>query len=76
MTANFKELEKEVRALDSREKAALARTLIEDLDESSDNDVELIWFEEAQRRYQAYKSGELRSIPGEETMRRARNRLK
>jgi len=76
MTVNFKELEKDARALDSREKAALARTLIEDLDENSDNDAERIWFEEAQRRYQAYKSGELRSVPGEEAMLRARNCLK
>ncbi len=76
MTTNLKELEKKVRALDSREKAALARTLIEDLDENPDDDAELIWFEEAQRRYQAYKSGEFRSVPGEEAMLRARNCLK
>ncbi|WP_396957072.1 addiction module protein [Nitrosomonas sp.] len=76
MTTHFKALEKKVRALDSREKAALARTLIEDLDGNPDSNAELIWAEEAQRRYQAYKSGELGSVPGEETMQRARNRLK
>ncbi len=76
MTTNFKELEKEVRALDSREKAALARTLIEDLDENLDQGTEQLWIEEAQRRYQAYQTGELEAVRGEETMQRARHRLK
>lgn len=76
MTTNFKKLEKEVRALDFRTKAALARTLIEDLDDSLDDDAERIWLEEAQRRYQAYKSGALKSVPGEEAMLRARDCLK
>ena len=76
MTANFKELEKEVRALGPREKAALARTLIEDLDKNLDPGAEQLWIEEAQRRYQAYQTGDLKSVPGEEAMQRARHRLK
>ena len=76
MTTNFKELEKELRALGSREKAALARTLIEDLDENLDQDAEQFWIEEAQRRYQAYQTGELESVPGEEAMQRASHRIK
>ena len=75
MSANFKELEKEVRALGTREKAALARTLIEDLDETLDQGAEQLWIEEAQRRYQAYHAGALGSVPGEEAMQRARQRL-
>ena len=76
MTTNFKELEKELRALGSREKAALARTLIEDLDENLDQGAEQLWIEEAQRRYQAYQTGDLKSVPGEEAMQRTRHRLK
>lgn len=76
MSTNFKELEKEARALGSREKAALARTLIEDLDATLDRDAEQLWIEEAQRRYKAYLSGELKAVPGEEAMQRARQRLK
>ena len=76
MTANFKELEKEIRALGPREKAALARTLIDDLDKNLDPGAEQLWIEEAQRRYQAYQTGDLKSVPGEETMQRARHRLK
>lgn len=76
MTINFKKLEREVRALGPHEKAALARTLIEDLDASLDQDAEQVWVEEAQRRYKAYLSGELDAVPGEEAMQRARQRLK
>ena len=76
MTTNFKELEKELRALGSREKAALARTLIDDLDKNLDPGAEQLWIEEAQRRYQAYQTGDLKSVPGEEAMQRARHRLK
>ena len=76
MSINFKELEKEARALNSREKAALARTLIEDLDANLDLDAEKLWTAEAERRFRAYKSGELEAVPGEEAMQRARQRLK
>ncbi|HEY5573561.1 MAG TPA: addiction module protein [Anaerolineales bacterium] len=76
MSINFKELEKEARALNSREKAALARTLIEDLDANLDLDAEKLWTAEAERRFRAYKSGELEAVPGEEAMHRARQRLK
>lgn len=76
MTKNFEKLEKEARALSPREKAALARTLIEDLDAAADEKVEEIWIEEAQRRYEAYRAGALEAVPGEEAMQRARQRLK
>ena len=76
MTKSFEKLEKEARALSSREKAALARTLIEDLDSAGDENVEEIWIEEAQRRYEAYRAGHLEAVPGEEAMQRARQRLK
>lgn len=59
-----------------QEKAALAHQLIEDLDASIDPDVEQVWIAESQRRYQAYLRGELHSIPGDEAMANARNRLK
>jgi len=76
MSTNYEKLEKEARQLDAREKAALARTLIEDLDEITEVDVEKLWVDEAQSRYEDYQSGTLQAIPGEEAMQRARQRLK
>jgi len=76
MSALFDELEKQARTLTAREKALLARILIEELDPSLDTDVEQLWIAEAQRRYQAFLSGELETLPGDEVMARARSRLK
>lgn len=74
MATRFKELERQARALSAREKAALARVLIEDLDPSIDADAEQLWIDEAQRRYDGFVAGELKALSGEEVMRRARRR--
>lgn len=62
--------------MSARERAALARVLIEDLDPSVDPGAEQLWIDEAQRRYDAFTAGKLKALPGEEVMRRARQRLK
>jgi putative addiction module component len=76
MSALFDELEKQARTLTSREKATLARILIEELDPSFDSEVEQLWIAEAQRRYEAFRNGELETLPGDDVMSRARSRLK
>lgn len=76
MSAQFDDIEKQARSLPLKEKAELARVLIQDLDTSVDDDVERLWIEEAQRRYAAYKKGDLEALPGEQVMKRARERLK
>lgn len=75
MSPLLEQLEKQARALSPEEKAELARILIEDLDASADPDAERLWLEEAQRRYEAYRTGELTALPGEEVMDRVRRRL-
>jgi len=76
MSPLFEEIQRQTQMLTVQEKAALAHQLIEDLDASIDPDVEQVWIAESQRRYQAYLRGELHSIPGDEAMANARNRLK
>ncbi|HYH46182.1 MAG TPA: addiction module protein, partial [Thermoanaerobaculia bacterium] len=68
MAANLEELEKQARALPLREKAALARTLLEELDTAADADAERLWLEEAQQRYDAYAAGQMPALPGDEVM--------
>ncbi len=75
MSDNFKKLEKEVLALSPRQKAELLNALIDDLDTLSTPGVEQAWVAEAQRRYQAYLSGEVKAVPGEEAMQKARRLL-
>ena len=76
MSTLLDELQKQALRLTSSEKAALARTLIEDLDASIDSGVEQLWIEEAQRRYDAFLNGQIEALPGDIVMARARRRLK
>ncbi|MGZ8264092.1 MAG: addiction module protein [Burkholderiales bacterium] len=62
--------------LSREEKAAPARVLIDELDPASDSGVEEVWLEEARRRYDAYRRGEMQSVAGDEAMARARSRLR
>jgi putative addiction module component (TIGR02574 family) len=76
MDSQFDALQKLARALSRKEKAALARVLIDELDLANEPGVDELWLEEARRRYDAYRQGDLGSVPGDEAMERARNRLK
>ena len=75
MSTQFEEIQKQVTNLPPNEKAALARQLIEELDETADPDVEQLWAVEAQRRYECYLNGDIEASPGDEVMNRARARL-
>ena len=66
----------DLESLSSRDKAALAHYLIEELDGKADKDVEEIWRKEAESRYQAYKNNELSSVSGNEAMLKVRDSLK
>lgn len=76
MSPLFNELEKQARMLTPQEKATLARILIDELDPATDADVEQLWIAESQRRFEAYRKGEIRAVPGDEVMSRARKRLR
>ena len=76
MSALFDELQRQARTLTPREKASLARILIDELDPTFDVEVEQVWIDEARRRYDAFCKGELEALPGEAVMQRARSRLK
>jgi putative addiction module component (TIGR02574 family) len=76
MSTTFEVLEKQARALSPEEKAALAHILTQELDAAADPDAERLWLDEAERRYDAYATGELAALPGDDVMKRARARLK
>src|SRR5260370_35222094 len=71
MSAHFDDIERQARLLPLKEKAALARVLIEELDTSIDVDAEKLWNDEAQRRYDAYLKGELEALSDDDVMIRA-----
>lgn len=69
------EIENEIQALSTSDKAELLRALVSDLDKEVDEDVERVWTEESQRRYREMKDGRVEADSSEEVFERARASL-
>ena len=76
MDRDISTLREELDKLSPKQKAELARALIDSLDEDSEDGVEQIWLDEAARRYEAYRCGEMSSRPAAEVFARVRARLR
>lgn len=76
MPMKVKEIEKEALRLSSHERALLVEHLIGSLEPDDDPDAERAWIEEAERRYQNYKTGKVKTIPAEQVFKDARLKLK
>ena len=70
------EIEIEALRLDSRERARLAHQLLRSLEPLPDEDAELLWLEEAERRNAEIESGTCSTKPADEVLREARARLR
>jgi putative addiction module component (TIGR02574 family) len=66
------EIEAEIRKLPARDRAALAKWIVESLDELSESGIEALWAEEAERRLDELEQGLVTEVPAEEVVRRAR----
>ena len=69
---SIKEIEAEIQKLDLRDRATLAKWIVESLDELSEAEVEALWAEEAERRLDELEQGLVTEIPDKEVLRRAR----
>ncbi len=76
MPRDLKEFESEALSLPLKERAILAEHLIESLDAVEDPENERLWVEEAERRYQEYKRGNIPARESEDVFRDASARLK
>ncbi|MEO8779646.1 MAG: addiction module protein [Rhodanobacter sp.] len=65
---NQADLIKEALKLDARERASMAGRLLESLDELSEDELEHLWLDEAQRRDAAVQDGKLASVPAEQVI--------
>jgi hypothetical protein len=72
---SIKEIEAEIKKLDLKERAMLAKRLVESLDELSTAEIEALWVEEAEARLDELEQGLADEIPAEEALRRARMAL-
>lgn len=72
---SIKEIEAEIKKLDLKERAMLAKRIVESLDELSTAEIEALWVEEAEARLDELEQGLADEIPAEEALRRARMAL-
>lgn len=75
MLADLKTFEAEALTLPVSERALLAQHLLASLDDVDEQENELLWLEEAQRRYSAYKTGAIPSRDAFEAIAAMREQL-
>lgn len=76
MARKLDELVSEALDLPSTSRAELAKQLLESLDNLSHAEIENLWIEESERRYEAYEAGEIKAVPADEVFARLRARKK
>ena len=69
---SLKEIEAQIKKLDLKDRAALAKWIVESLDELSEVEIEGLWAEEAERRLDEMENGRVTEIPAKEVLRRAK----
>ncbi len=72
MSPELQECEAQVMSLPINERAMLADHLITSLDLLNDSENERLWIDEAERRYQEYKNGNISARPAVNVLRDAR----
>jgi len=75
MSPSLDKCRAEALKLSPTERAELAESLIASLDDLDEADAEQVWLEEADKRYQAYKQGQISARPAEDVLRDARSAI-
>lgn len=70
MERKLEDIASEALQLNVESRAALAKRLLDSLDELGPDEYERLWVEEASRRYKQLKDGTARSIPSDEVFAR------
>jgi putative addiction module component (TIGR02574 family) len=66
-------IENEILRLSLKDRAALAQWLLRSLDDLSDEEMQALWIDEAERRLDEMEEGRVSEIPAEEVIHRARS---
>ena len=72
MSPETKELLQKALSLPAEDRGALARSLIDSLDQTVDEDAEMAWQQEISRRMDEIRSGKAKTIPWREVQRKSR----
>ena len=75
MSTELKKCEDQAKSLPLPERALLIKNLIEGLDELEEQELERLWTQEAVRRLQGFKNGNIDARSGSKVFRDARTRL-
>ena len=76
MSKDLKDIAAEALELPLTARAELASQLLDSLDDVSEEENDRLWAQEAERRYAAYKAGDIEAVPAEEVFARLRTRRK
>ena len=76
MERTLEDLASEALGLSLESRAALAKRLLDSLDDLAPEEYERLWVEEAARRHQQLKAGTARSVASEELFARLDGRLR
>jgi putative addiction module component (TIGR02574 family) len=76
MSTALTEIEQKATELAPEERARLALSLIESLENSDEGDIEELWRIEAERRWAEIETGKARLVPGDEVFAKIRTRLR
>ncbi|MDQ6801188.1 MAG: addiction module protein [Acidobacteriota bacterium] len=74
MARSIEDIQRELLELDLRERATLAKFLLESLEKLPQEDLDRLWVEEAEARYADLLAGRTSAIDGDEVFARARSR--
>jgi putative addiction module component (TIGR02574 family) len=72
---SLKQIENEIKKLALKDRATLAKWIVESLDDLSQSEVEALWAEEAERRLDEMEQGRVPEIPAREALGRARDAI-
>ena len=75
MAATVEQLAEQALSLPPESRARLAELLVQSLDADDLGRIDRLWLAEAKRRRDEVRSGQVRSIPGEEALRKVRNAI-
>lgn len=75
MSTELEKCEQHAKHLPLQDRALLIRRLIEGLDNIDEQQLEQLWIQEASRRVQRFKTGEIKARSSEDVFRDARKRL-
>jgi putative addiction module component (TIGR02574 family) len=75
MSPETDELLQKAMSLPAEDRAALASSLIDSLDQTVDEDAELAWQQEISRRMEEIRSGKVKTIPWREVRRKGQELL-